>query len=128
MGARRLAGLTAAALLAHVPVALAAPATPDPGFGSDGTVVAEFTGRDAQAAGMLLDRSGRAVVVARTGETEIGLMRRLPNGAADVATTDLLAGPGELTEVIEQAAGGYVAGGWVEVAGSRRVALERFDA
>src|SRR4051812_26027328 len=116
MGARRLAGLTAAALLTLPAAALAAPATPDPGFGTGGTVVTDFTGRDSLAAGMLLDSAGRPVVLAKTGPMELGLMRRAPDGSPGVATTASL-GTGEaslLTDVVEQPGGGYLAGGWIE--------------
>ena len=129
MGARRLAGLTAAALLALPAAALAAPATPDPGFGTDGAVVTDLAGRDPLAAGMLLDSAGRPVVVAKTGAMELGLMRRAPDGAPGFATTASL-GIGEaslLTDVVEQPGGGYVAGGWIERSpGGRRFALVRF--
>jgi len=131
MGARRLAGLTAAALLLVPVAALAAPAAPDPGFGTAGVVVTDVAGKPPLAAGMLLDRSGRAVVVAKTGATELGFMRRLPNGAADVAATRPL-GAGvdsQLTEVAEQPDGGYLAGGWINpTASERRFALVRYTA
>src|SRR5215217_6226705 len=120
MGARRLAGLTAAALLLVPVAALAAPAAPDPGFGPAGVVVTDVAGKPPLAAGMLLDRSGRAVVVAKTGATELGFMRRLPIGAADVS---------QLTEVAEQPDGGYLAGGWINpTASERRFALVRYTA
>jgi uncharacterized delta-60 repeat protein/uncharacterized repeat protein (TIGR01451 family) len=131
MGARRLAGLTAAALLTlPAAPALGAPATPDPGFGTGGAVVTDFTGRDSVATGMLLDSAHRPVVVAKTGTMELGLMRRTPDGAPGFATTASL-GTGEaslLTDVVEQPGGGYVAGGWIERApAGRRFALVRFS-
>src|SRR5215207_887466 len=127
MGARRLAGLTAAALLVLPAAATAAPATPDPGFGSGGVVVTDVAGA-ATAAAMMLDSAGRPVVVARTGPTKVGFLRRLPNGAAELATSTVLGGEGEFTAVTEQLGGGYVAGGWRDVAGERRFALVRFSA
>ena len=132
MGARRLAGLAAAALLVVPCTALAAPAAPDGGFGEgDGVVLTDFAGRDSQAAGMTLDSAGRPVVVAKTGAMELGLMRLAPDGAPDFATTTLL-GPGAdslLTDVAEQPGGGYVAGGWVsQVPGERSFALVRYSA
>ena len=130
MAPRRLAGLTAAALLALPAAAAAAPATPDAGFGSAGVVQTDFPGRDSRAAGMLLDSQGRPVVVAKTGATEVGLMRLAPNGAAGFATTASLGPVGDslLTDLAEQPGGGYVAGGWVQPApGNRRFALVRFS-
>ena len=85
MGARRLAGLTAAALIAFPAAALAAPDTPDPNFGTGGTVVTNFTGTIPAGAGMTLDRAERAVVAAMTGPMELGLMRLLPDGRPDPA-------------------------------------------
>ena len=130
MAVRRLAGLTAAALLALPGAAAAAPATPDPGFGTAGVVQTDFTGRDSRAAGMLLDSQGRPVVVAKTGAMEVGLMRLTPAGTAGFATTTSLgpAGDSLLTDVAEQPGGGYVAGGWVQPApGDRRFALVRYS-
>ncbi len=140
MGARCLAGWTAAALLAVPATALAAPDTPDPAFGTGGTVVTNFAGSVPAAAGMTLDGAGRAVVVAKTGAMELGVMRLLPSGAPDPAfhpagqpgavTTQLGAtGQSLLTDVAEQADGGYVVGGWIEdTPGNRRFALVRFTA
>jgi hypothetical protein len=85
MGIRRLAGWTAAAVLAVPAAALAAPDTPDPGFGTGGVVVTGFPGRTAQAAGMILDAAGRPVVVAKTGPMELGILRLAPTGATDPA-------------------------------------------
>ena len=118
MRIRRLAGWATAAVLAAPAAALAAPDTPDPGFGSGGAVVTGFPGRSAQAAGMILDRAGRPVVVAKTGTTELGILRLSPSGAADPAfasgTRSLpIAADSRLTELVEQG-DGYVAGGWIE--------------
>src|SRR5687768_5801024 len=93
-----LAGLVALGLPA---AAAAAPATPDPRFGIGGVVVTPFPARTAQAAGMLLDRAGRSVVIAKTGAMEAGLLRRTPAGGADAtpAVAPLGAGTGSrLTE------------------------------
>jgi uncharacterized delta-60 repeat protein/uncharacterized repeat protein (TIGR01451 family) len=122
---RRLAGLFAVAALAAPGAALAAPATPDPGFGTGGIVVAPFPARTAQAAGMLLDSGGRPVVVARTAATEVGLLRRAPDGRPDAAPALVdLGDDAQLTELVEHD-GGYVAGGWIEDP-ERRFALVRF--
>lgn len=128
MGARRLAGLTAAALLFLLPgAALAMPAAPDGGFGSGGLVLTDFPGRDSQAAGMILDSAARPVVAARTAANEVGLLRLSPDGAPELATPTALAGPGELTDVVEQLGGGYATGGWVEPPpGERQFALARY--
>jgi uncharacterized delta-60 repeat protein/uncharacterized repeat protein (TIGR01451 family) len=133
MAARRLAGLTAAALLVLPAAARAAPASPHPGFGSAGVVQTDFAGRDSRAAVMMLDSAGRPVVVAKTTAlgTEAGLMRLAPDGAPGFATTTQLgpAGDSLLTDVAEQPGGGYVAGGWLEpTPGNRRFALARFGA
>jgi uncharacterized delta-60 repeat protein/uncharacterized repeat protein (TIGR01451 family) len=140
MGLRRLAGWTAAALLAVPAIALAAPDTPDPGFGTGGTVLANFTGRTPSAAGMTLDGAGRPVVVAKTGPMELGVMRLLPDGKPDPAfhpagqpgaVTMPLGATGEslLTDVAVQADGRYLVGGWIEeTPGDRRFALVRFSA
>src|SRR5687768_16159915 len=106
-----LAGLVA---LAAPAAATAAPATPDPGFGTGGVVVTPFPARTATAAGMLLDQAGRPVVVVKTGAMEAGLLRRTAAGGPDAAPA--LAGLGagtdsRLTEVVEHGTG-YVAGGW----------------
>ncbi|MGI8779753.1 MAG: hypothetical protein ACR2L8_06225, partial [Solirubrobacteraceae bacterium] len=134
MGVRRLAGWTAAALIAVPATALAAPDTPDPAFGTGGTVLTNFTGRTPAAAGMTLDRAGRIVLVAKTGPAELGVMRLAPDGTPDPdfqggAVTRRLDGADEslLTDVAEQADGAYVVGGWVEEAPPiRRFALVRF--
>ena len=132
MGARRLAGLTAAVLLVAPAAALAAPAAPDSGFGGgDGVVLTDFSSRDSVAAGMTLDSAGRPVVVAKTGAMELGLMRLAPDGSPDFATTTSLgtAGDSLLTDVAELPGGGYVAGGWVEPPlGDRSFALVRYSA
>jgi len=135
MGAGRLAGLTAAAVVAVAPAAArAAPATPDSGFGGDGVVVTELAG-GATAAGMLLDAADRPVVVAKTGAMELGLLRRGPDGEPDVAATRSLGAGADsgadslLTEIVEQPGGGYIVGGWIEpVPGDRRFALARWTA
>jgi uncharacterized delta-60 repeat protein/uncharacterized repeat protein (TIGR01451 family) len=132
MGIRRLAGWTAAAVLAVPAAALAAPDTPDPGFGTGGVVVTGFPGRTAQAAGMILDAAGRPVVVAKTGPMELGILRLTPTGAADPGfasgTRSLgVTGESQLTDLVEYG-GGYVAGGWVEeTPGDRRFALVRWN-
>ena len=129
MGIRRLAGWTVAAVLAVPAAALAAPGTPDPGFGANGVVE---TGLPAQAATMLLDRGGRPVVVAKTGQREFRILRWGPGGAADpgfASGTRTLAGAGDaqLDELIEYG-DGYVAGGWIDVApGGRQFALVRWN-
>ena len=83
MRIRSLAGWAAAAVLAVPAAALAAPDTPDPGFGTNGVVVTGFPGRTAAAVGMILDRAGRPVVVAQTGPMELGIRRFGPGGADD---------------------------------------------
>jgi uncharacterized delta-60 repeat protein/uncharacterized repeat protein (TIGR01451 family) len=127
MGAR-LAGLTAAALLVVPTSALAAPAAPDPGFGSGGVVLTDVAGERAERAGMILDSSGRPVVLAKTGATQLGFIRRLPDGTAEVAENRSVGGlDSELTEVVQQVDGGYVAGGWVkETPGNHRFAVVRY--
>jgi uncharacterized delta-60 repeat protein/uncharacterized repeat protein (TIGR01451 family) len=125
MGARCLAGLTAAVLLALPATAHSAPASPDPAFGTGGVVV--MPGFGAQAAGMLLDSAGRPVVIGRTGASEVGFVRLAPNGAQDRETSTTLANAGEIAEVAELL-GGYAAGGWVEPGADRQFALVRFDA
>src|ERR687883_114908 len=105
MGARLLAGLTAAALLLLSARAVAAPSAPDPAFGTGGAVLTKLGGKSVLSAAMLLDRGGRPVLVAKTGATELGFMRRLPNGGEELpATTRALPGvDSQLTEVAEQA-------------------------
>jgi uncharacterized delta-60 repeat protein/uncharacterized repeat protein (TIGR01451 family) len=129
MGIRRLAGWAAAAALAFPAAALAAPDTPDPGFGAGGVVVTEFPGRTAQAAGMVLDGAERPVIVAKTAPMELGILRLGPGGAPDPSfssATRALAGESQLTELAEHG-GGYVAGGWIEtLPGARRFALVRW--
>lgn len=130
---RRLAGWTAAALLALPAASSAAPDAPDSGFGTGGSVVTGFPGRTAQAAGMILDGAGRPVVVAQTGSTELGILRLGSTGAPDpgfASGTRLLSGPGDslLTELVEHG-DGYVAGGWVESApADRSFGLVRWNA
>ena len=128
MGARRLAGWTAAVLLALPATAHAAPASPDPGFGSGGTVAIGFPGGTPVDAGMLLDREGRPVVAAKIGATALGFRRFSPNGAPEVAaTTSLGGGPDSLlTDVVQQVDGGYAIGGWVGASSDRRFALVRY--
>jgi uncharacterized delta-60 repeat protein/uncharacterized repeat protein (TIGR01451 family) len=128
MGARRLAGSAAAMLLALPAAAHAAPDSPDPGFGSGGTVLTGIAGATPQSTTMMLDGAGRPVVAAKTGATQLGFLRRAPNGAADVAiTTSLGTGSDSLpTDVVQDAIGGYVVGGWVDN-GGRSFALVRFD-
>jgi uncharacterized delta-60 repeat protein/uncharacterized repeat protein (TIGR01451 family) len=116
--------LAALAALAAPAAAAAAPATPDPGFGDGGAVVTSFP---AQAAGMLLDRAGRPVVVAKTGAMEAGLLRRTAAGRRDVDLEGAPLGAGtgsRLTELVEHGTG-YVAGGWIEEP-EPRFALIRF--
>jgi uncharacterized delta-60 repeat protein/uncharacterized repeat protein (TIGR01451 family) len=133
MGIRCLAGwAVAAAALAAPAAASAAPDTPDPGFGVDGVVRTGFPGRVAQAAGMILDRAGRPVVVAKTESTELGILRLGPDGALEpgfLGTRPLGVGvDSQLTELAEHG-DGYVAGGWIEtMAGAPRFALVRWDA
>jgi uncharacterized delta-60 repeat protein/uncharacterized repeat protein (TIGR01451 family) len=129
---RRLAGWAAAAFLAFPAVASGAPDTPDPGFGTGGDVITGFPGRTAQATGMLLDRAGRPVVVAKTGQAELGILRLDPDGGTDPGfasgTRSLLADDAQLTELVEHG-DGYVAGGWIETTpGARRFALVRWEA
>jgi uncharacterized delta-60 repeat protein/uncharacterized repeat protein (TIGR01451 family) len=128
MGIRRLAGWAAAVVLAVPAAALAAPDTPDPGFGTGGVVM---TGFAAEAAGMILDRAGRPVVVAKTGEMEFRMLRWGPGGAADppfAPGTRSLVGAGEsqLTELVEHG-DGYVAGGWIGTTGDHHFALVRWN-
>jgi uncharacterized delta-60 repeat protein/uncharacterized repeat protein (TIGR01451 family) len=129
MRSRRLAGVLAAGALAVPGAAAAAPATPDPGFGTNGVVVAPFPGRAAVATGMLLDGAGRPVVLAKTGATEAGLLRRAPGGGPDAVPALADLGPGTDSRLGELAAHGtgYVAGGWIEDP-VRRFALVRFTA
>jgi uncharacterized delta-60 repeat protein/uncharacterized repeat protein (TIGR01451 family) len=123
MGARRLAGWTAAALLTMPAAAVAAPASPDPGYGAGGVV----TGFPATAAGMTLDGAGRAVIAA-TGVDDARLLRLAPNGATEFSAVKPLGSSGELAEVVQRADGGYV-GGWIEPSpGSRRFAIVPFTA
>jgi uncharacterized delta-60 repeat protein len=130
MGARRLAGWTAAVLLALPATAHAAPASPDPGFGSGGTVVGGVDGHAPQAVGMLLDREGRPVMAARTGGAQLSAMRMAPNGALERAMTTSLAGATDslLTDVIQLPDGAYAIGGWIQQAGERHLALVRYNA
>jgi len=131
IGVRRLAGWTAAALLAAPAAAHAAPGTPDPGFGAGGLVTTGFPGRSVEAVEMLLDGAGRPVVAAQTGPMELGILRLDPAGAADPAFPASLrslgpAGEAQLTAVVEHG-DGYVAGGWIEqTPGDRRFALVRW--
>ncbi len=132
MRIRSLAGWAAAAVLAVPAAALAAPDTPDPGFGTNGVVVTGFPGRTAAAVGMILDRAGRPVVVAQTGPMELGIRRFGPGGADDPTFAAGLrslgvAGDSRLAELVEYG-DGYVAGGWIEATpGDRRFALVRWD-
>src|SRR5215213_1846907 len=111
MGARRLAGLTAAALLATPAAALAAPASPDPGYGSGGIAQPAFPTGTPEAVGMTLDGTGRAVIAAKLGDATAGLMRLGPAGAVEFAEPAPL-GTGvtdsQLTEVAALPGGGYV--------------------
>jgi uncharacterized delta-60 repeat protein/uncharacterized repeat protein (TIGR01451 family) len=130
MEARRLAGLTAAALLAMPAAALAAPASPDPGFGSGGVAQPAFPGAVPSAVGMELDAAGRAVIAARTGPMQAGLMRLAPGGAPEFAKVDSLGAGADarLTEVALQPTGGYVTGGWLRTAGGdSHFALARYS-
>jgi uncharacterized delta-60 repeat protein/uncharacterized repeat protein (TIGR01451 family) len=132
MGSRRLARwLAVVAVLAAPAAAHAAPGTPDPGFGAGGMVVSGALGT-VEAAGMILDRAGRPVVVAKTGPMEVGILRLDPAGVLDApfsGTRPLgVAGDSRLVEVAEHG-DGYVAGGWIEATpGDRRFALVRWDA
>jgi uncharacterized delta-60 repeat protein len=124
MRRRLLGGAAAAALLAVPATAAAAPATPSPTFGDGGVV---RTGLQAEAAGMLLDRAGRPVVVAGTGATEVAFLRRTADGAPEAGPTVVeLGADARLTELVEHG-DGYVAGGWIADP-VRRFALMRFTA
>ena len=134
MRIRSLAGWAAAAVLAVPAAALAAPATPDPGFGTNGVVVTGFPGRTAAAVGMILDRAGRPVVVAKTGPMELGH----PAARARAARTIRPSPPGcgrsgsPGTRGSESwsstATGTWPAGGSRPTPGDRRFALVRWDA
>src|SRR5262245_20621225 len=131
MGARRLAGFTAAVALALPAAAHAAPASLDAGFGTGGNAVTGWPGRAPASAGMTLDDDGSAVFAASTGPMEAGLLRLAPGGTTDVATLRPL-GPGSgsgIDRVIEQPGHGYLAGGWVDrPPAGRSFALVRYTA
>lgn len=82
---------------------------------------------------MVLDRAARPVMVAKTGATELGILRLTAAGRPDPGfasgTRSLgVGGDAELTELVEHG-DGYVAGGWVEpTPGDRRFALVRWSA
>lgn len=120
----RIRALAVTAVLMLPGSAAAAPATPDATYAP----TAGFAGRTATAAAVLVDGAGRAVVAARTGPAEAGLLRAGANGGLDFATITPFPGADDslLTDVVEHA-GGYAAGGWVEQApGGRRFALLRY--
>jgi uncharacterized delta-60 repeat protein/uncharacterized repeat protein (TIGR01451 family) len=124
MGARRLAGFTAAAALALPAAAQAAPATPDTTFGPGGVVATTALGPAAGPPAMALDAAGRVVLAARADASLTGLVRIAPDGTADDATNPAAAISDP--RVIEQPGEGYLVGGWVATAGGRSFALARF--
>jgi uncharacterized delta-60 repeat protein len=57
--------------------------TPDPGFGMQGTVIADVEGRDTVGYAVVLQRSGRIVVAGSLPGRGFALLGYLPNGTPD---------------------------------------------
>ena len=121
VGVAAAAGL---ALVLAVPgIALAAPGDLDPGFGTGGTVLTDFSGGSDEARGVAVQSDGKIVAVGYAGNfDDFGLARYNTDGSLDSSfgtggkvTTDFNGGSDEAQAVAVQSDGRIVVAGRSEV-------------
>jgi uncharacterized delta-60 repeat protein len=118
----------------------------DPTFGFNGSVHADWLGRDNFIADLALQPDGKIVVAGWTegvagnalddkaGNVDFLVARFLPSGALDrsfgsggVTTLDFYGGQDVATSVVIQSDGKIVLGGWAHIGADDDFALARFD-